>query len=70
MYSLMSLSIASFAFSFLLFMALHWAKFSPSFFSTLSMCNPEAQMVMAGKGRSVTGLAVFFKVVTTYVVKA
>ena len=57
--------MASFLLSFLLFFILHWTKFSASFFWTLSMCNPEAQMVMAGKGRSVTGLAVFFKVVTT-----
>ena len=40
-------------------------KLSLTAFSTLVIWKPEAQMVMVGKATSVTGRAVFFKVVTT-----
>ena len=45
----------------------HLPKFLLRAFSTLSMWKPEAQMVTVGKATSVTGRAVFFKVVTTFV---
>ena len=44
-------------------------KLSLTAFSTLVMWKPEAQMVIVGNATSVTGRAVFFNVVTTYVVK-
>ena len=57
---------ASIVFKFFWFSTLHLRKLSFNFLCTLSMCSPEAQIVMAGKGKSVTGLAVSFRVVTTY----
>ena len=61
----MSSFIASIVFPFFWFFTLHFMKLSFNFLCTSSMCSPEAQIVMAGKGKSVTGLVVSFRVVTT-----